>query len=272
MKKVLGLTLATALTASVLGSVSAMAATVNSYTSNGQIGFIASTDPTDPKDPLNPTDPVDPIDPTDPTKPVTPGTNGPLSLDFASSLDFGVQKITTADETYQAASQQYAHADGSKSFGPDYAQITDNRGTFQGWTLSVAQQGDFKTTSGAVLNGAQVTLGNDNHVTASVLDGSVSNVDTATLNPDGSSVNVMSGAAASAGSTNGTSGTHLLDFGTAASLKNDQVSWKADNTTVARPSTDSDVTLAVPGTTAKMADTYTTTFLWTLGDTPTAVK
>ncbi|WP_256869283.1 WxL domain-containing protein, partial [Enterococcus thailandicus] len=54
----------------------------------------------------DPTDPVDPTDPTDPEGP-NPGTNGPLSIDYASSLDFGVQKITSKDQIYFAASQKY---------------------------------------------------------------------------------------------------------------------------------------------------------------------
>jgi hypothetical protein len=37
--------------------------------------------------------PVDPVDPTDPNGP-EPGTPGPLSIDYASSFDFGTQKIS----------------------------------------------------------------------------------------------------------------------------------------------------------------------------------
>ncbi len=62
-----------------------------SYTSNGIVEFTPSEEPTNLVDPTDPTNPVDPIDPTDPEGP-NPGTNGPLSIDYASSLDFGVQK------------------------------------------------------------------------------------------------------------------------------------------------------------------------------------
>lgn len=274
MHKIITLASVATLATLTLGTAVAMADNVNNYTSNGQVGFVSSTStvtPTDPLDPSNP-NPGTPTDPTDPTKPVQPGTSGPLSLDFASSLDFGTQKITTDDQTYQASSQGFKQADDSITYSPDYAQITDNRGTFKGWTLSVAQQGDFKTAGGAALTGAKVTLGGQTHSTAAELDGSVTNASSTTLTPDGSSINLMSGAAADTGKTNGTSGTHSLVFGDKSSLKTDQVSYKSDDTTVARPSTDSAVTLSVPGATPKLAETYTTTFQWTLGDTPSVVK
>ena len=79
----------------ILGSLGmtsqAFAEDGGSYTSNGIVEFTPSEEPTNPVDPTDPTNPVDPIDPTDPEGP-NPGTNGPLSIDYASSLDFGVQK------------------------------------------------------------------------------------------------------------------------------------------------------------------------------------
>ena len=51
-----------------------------------------NTETTDPVDPLDPEQPVTPVDPTNPDGKPNPGTNGPLSIDFASSLVFGEQK------------------------------------------------------------------------------------------------------------------------------------------------------------------------------------
>jgi len=259
-------TIASITFASLLLLVPAVSAdTVNTYSSTGSVGYTASNDPTTPVDPTDPTTPVTPEIPGG--KVVTPGTNGPLSIDFASSLDFGVQKITASDATYQASAQGYTKADETKTTGPDYVQITDNRGTFAGWTLSAKQMDDFKTASGVVLQGAQVAFTGANHVSATTGDG-VTNKDSFTLTPGGGAIDVMSGAAATTGTVNGTSGTHLLDFGDASSLKTDQVSYNADGTTVARPSTDSAVTLSVPGKSAKVAASYTTTIQWTIGNTP----
>ncbi|MEB5953235.1 WxL domain-containing protein, partial [Enterococcus innesii] len=70
-------------------------------TSNGAITFEADPNPTNPVDPTDPEKPVDPVDPTDPDGP-NPGTNGPLSIDYASSLDFGVNKISNKNEVYYA--------------------------------------------------------------------------------------------------------------------------------------------------------------------------
>ncbi|MCQ6336228.1 MULTISPECIES: WxL domain-containing protein [Bacillus cereus group] len=58
------------------------------YESNGVVEFIPNSEITDPVDPNNP-DPAKPVNPVDPTNPdgkPNPGTNGPLSIDYASSL------------------------------------------------------------------------------------------------------------------------------------------------------------------------------------------
>ena len=42
--------------------------------------------------------------------------------------------------------------------GPNYVQVTDNRGTEAGWSLKVKQEGQFKSTSGKELTGAAITF------------------------------------------------------------------------------------------------------------------
>ncbi|MCV5434162.1 WxL domain-containing protein, partial [Escherichia coli] len=75
------------------------------YETNGVVEFTPNTDITKPVNPDNP-DPNKPVVPVDPTKidPETnpdgtpnPGTAGPLSIDYASSLDFGKNKISGKD-------------------------------------------------------------------------------------------------------------------------------------------------------------------------------
>ena len=82
-------------------------------------------DPTEPVDPENPDPekPVKPIDPTDPEGP-NPGTQGPLSIDYASSFDFGKNRISNKDQVYFARAQQYQE---NQKETPNFVQISDNR-------------------------------------------------------------------------------------------------------------------------------------------------
>lgn len=222
--------------------------TAAEYQSKGIIEFVPSDDPTGPKDPVDPGKDVNPGGPGGEV--VNPGTNGPLSIDYASGLDFGVQKITSSDQTYYAAAQKYKMLDDQGNpvdpvkEGPNYAQVTDNRGTKAGWTLTVKQNGQFTSdTSGEELTGAQIKFSNGNIRTISTSGQPVSET-SFTLNPDGSESKVM---AASKG--NG-AGTFLNDWGT-------------DATTGAKS-----IELNVPGSTTKLAEKYTTSFTWTLTDVP----
>lgn len=104
--------------------------------------------------PVDPGQPDKPVEPTDPTDPPEPGTSGPLSLDFASHWKFGLQKVTAFNKTYFAHPQ--AMKDGSTS--QLYAQVTDVRGSFAGWSLSVKQVDQFKTTDGQPLKGAELAF------------------------------------------------------------------------------------------------------------------
>jgi hypothetical protein len=246
MKSIKLTSIATLLAVS-LGTVvtTAHAADVATYDSKGSITYQPSTDPTSPVDPTDPTNPVTPIDPTDPTKPVEPGTPGPLSIDFASSFDFGTQKITSTDQVYNAASQKYTDAAGNETTGPNYVQVTDNRGTIAGWSLSVTQGAQFSTGGtgvGTTLDGAQMILSNGNIKSASATPADKYAAITPLV------PGTQSGTILGATKDNG-AGTNLLDFGTSATA-------------------DSSVKLNVPGATTKLAATYTTDLTWTLSDTP----
>jgi len=163
MKKTVGLVIALGLLTSL--STIAQAKETASYNSNGAVNFIPNTDPTKPVDPTNPdpNNPVNPVDPTDPDGP-NPGTDGPLSIDYASSFDFGVNKISNKDETYYARAQKFKNEDGSASDSvrPNYVQVSDNRGNNGGWTLQVKQNGQFtnENTLNKTLTGSKITLVN----------------------------------------------------------------------------------------------------------------
>ncbi|RDX01007.1 WxL domain-containing protein [Listeria kieliensis] len=210
------------------------------YQSNAIVEFEPSTDKTDPTDPNDPDGkPVGPIDPTDPDGP-KPGTDGPLSIDYASSLDFGKQKITSADEVYTAKAQKFTEL----ADGPNYVQVTDNRGTESGWTLKVKQEAQFKTADGKELTGAAITFTNGvvNTVSESPKPSIFANKVTLVPGTEASMLAAKDGEGA---------GTHVLAFG--------------NNDTAAES-----IKLAVPGKSTKYAKKYSTQLTWTLSDTPGA--
>ena len=96
------------------------------YSSSGYVSFEAGGTVT-PIDPLSPTDLITPTNP-DGTTPAT-GTVGPLSIDFASSLSFGKQAISSLDAIYYAHAQYISgDKDGTTvdETHPNYVQVTDN--------------------------------------------------------------------------------------------------------------------------------------------------
>ncbi|WP_238377958.1 WxL domain-containing protein, partial [Lactococcus lactis] len=128
--------------------------------SNGYVNF-AEGDNTG----VNPVDPLDPSVPVVPTNPdgtdPTPGTGGALSIDFASSLSFGTQKISSNDATYYAHAQWISKDKDGNAVDftrPNYVQVTDNRGTWDGWTLTVAEKEQFQDDSGDELKGAELSF------------------------------------------------------------------------------------------------------------------
>ena len=217
-----------------------------------QVKFIEDDSKQPPVDPTDPdTDnPKDPIDPTDPDNPVEEGTNGPLSLDYASILDFGEQLISTKNQTYYASPQLFRGDDGNPDENnpvPLYVQVTDKRSGEKGWSLSVKQNGQFKSeTNKKELTGAEITFYSGNvysyseSAQPSVVKSQFS------LTPDGT------GAAQKVVEANKSEGfgTWVYRFGESAN--NDY----------------SAVSLSVPGSTVKENDTYTTSLTWTLNDVP----
>lgn len=246
----------TMLTGFVLGgSVTAYAdePESKSYNSNAIIQFEAATDITKP---TNPTDPGEkdkdgeivnpgPEDPTTPDKKPEQGTAGPLSIDYASSLDFDIQKITSTDQFYKAKPQKFSNR--TKPEGPNYVQVTDGRGSDAGWTLQVKQNSQFKSTKDKVLTGAEIRFKNGqvNTASASPKPSIVRPSFELKFNEDGTGVaqNIMSA------KTDEGSGTYVLAFGDDDSAKNS-------------------IELFVPGSTTKYADKYTTSITWTLTDVP----
>ncbi|MGX7149678.1 WxL domain-containing protein [Enterococcus ureasiticus] len=105
-----------------------------------------------------------PIDPENPEEVVNPGespsTEGPLRIDFVSTLDFGRADLTASARTYTAFAQQFLGDTGPRG---SFIQVTDQRTHATGWTLQLKQNYQFRNamiqeTSEQELNGAILSL------------------------------------------------------------------------------------------------------------------
>lgn len=103
------------------------------------------------------------IDPENPDDIVNPGkspvTEGPLRIDYVSSLNFGTAQIKKNSRIYYGQAQQFYGGTGPRG---SYIQITDQREKSTGWSVQVKQNYQFETTSKTgkkqELRGATLTL------------------------------------------------------------------------------------------------------------------
>lgn len=241
-----GVILASGLSVTSVSSEGVSAAT-NSVNTTGDVTFKEDTTPVGPVDPTNPDKPVDP------TNPVTP-TNGPLSIDYASSFNFGEQKISAKDETYYASFDTAKEtAEGEAVNKPNWVQVTDKRGTNAGWKLQVQQGAQFSTTQNETfkeLKGAQIKIKNgtvatttDNKATAPTASTEVTLIP-GTSSQAGAAQDVMTA------QSNQGMGTWVDAFGSSTTG-------------------DKSISLSIPGVSEKVKDAqYTTQLTWLLNDTP----
>lgn len=219
------------------------------YASNGAVEVVPNNDPVKPVDPIDPGKPVDPLTPGGPN----PGTPGPLSIDFASSIEFGTNKISSVDEVYYANPQLYKEEGKATA---NYVQVTDNRGVSTGWDLKVKQEAQFEnaTAKYKTLKGSVITLNNGQAASNSEGVTAPTTVKSVSLNP-GESVPVMS-AADGAGD-----GTWVDVFG--GLKKVEIVNEEGVKESVNK---NTDVQLEVPGKTPKSAVEYRAQLTWTLSE------
>lgn len=189
MKKsmVLSTALLTAVTlaSTTLGAVSAADVAPAPAKSFISASFEANT--TDPTTPVDPTDPSKPVDPTTPIDPVDPGEDGngntgtgntgALTVDYVSNLVFGTQKIK--DAAYHPTNTN------------PHVQVTDKRGTGEGWNLT-AKLNEFKGGSD-VAAGAALTFKSGEVKSASTTTAPISPA-TVVLNAGADSSSMMSAA------------------------------------------------------------------------------
>lgn len=132
--------------------------TAEAVDSNASVEF---SDPSAPADILDPDNPDNENGATDDqlNEGNTSNEVGALTLDFVSNLNFGTHELSANPETYYA-----------KNTTTPFAQVTDVRGTGEGWRL-VASMSSFKQGEGETatdsLPGATITLENGSNVTTS---------------------------------------------------------------------------------------------------------
>lgn len=202
----------------------------------GEVGFIENVTLPPIVNPLNPNSEIE----TDLEK-----TVGALSIDYASNLDFGNHQISTSDKTYYAAANTVTvKENGEEVVIPNFVQVTDNRGTKGGWTLSVTAS-DFSTESGKILTGAYITFHHANVYTPNSRgDGPIATYPVM-VEEAGTPFPIMR-----ANDGQGTATWGVYYAGT-----DDSTGEKA-------------ITLHVPGESTKMAESYTSTLEWNLSETP----
>lgn len=154
MKKLTAVMMVTVMSGSLLmGASSAFAALADSTTSTNSVNFVAGgsegEEPIGPLDPTNPDNP-NPPSPVDPTDPDNPGTGhvGPLTINYASNIKFGEQKISGRDITYNGLNAN------------PFIQVTDIRGTGAGWNLTAKSTGFANADGKKVLKGAELSFKN----------------------------------------------------------------------------------------------------------------
>lgn len=229
---------------------------MDDYKSNGVVGFEENEAVTNPVDPTNPIEPVEPIDPNVPDGKPNPGQKGPLSIDFASSFSFGVNKISNKNQVYYADAQYYEEDLPT----PNYVQVTDYRGTLAGWTLTVKQLGQFQSAENVkykTLPGVAISL-NDIHINSTVTDTAPpTSPNSILLVPDSSEQLVLQASSGEGG------GTWEEYWGRLETISQENPDGTTSNRLVTKA-----VALAVPGKTPKSATTYSTTFVWSLKEIP----
>ncbi|WP_019299534.1 WxL domain-containing protein [Lactococcus garvieae] len=180
---------------------------------------------------------------------------GELSLDFASRIDFGRNRISNKDMVYYAEPQHVVLEDGATKDVPHYVQITDNRGSNAGWHLQVKQERQLENpnTRYKVLTGAEIRLTEPHVVSNQSGDPSLVTPKTppVVLIP-GQTSEVMQAPEGSGG------GTWQDVFGHLQRIKIDQAEVLKNTS----------ITLSLPGKTPKDAVTYKSRLTWTLIDAP----
>lgn len=132
-------------TGPVFATTTYPSATEAESTVEAQIVIDEETDGTIPG--INPEDPKPPVDPEN----LNPDRANGLSIRYVSGLDFGKTTFSTEEQTLVASKDYGLNEEDEKVFFENMVTVEDIRGTRDGWTLTVSQEGDF-------IEGAVMTL------------------------------------------------------------------------------------------------------------------
>jgi hypothetical protein len=205
------------------------------------------------------TDPGNPGEPDGPGEPDEGdgdnGNGGPLRIDYVTNINFGEQTISGSNAEYHPLLTPWTHNKGQESekrvFIPQFVQVTDNRGTNEGWELQVSRS-QF-AAEGTELTAAELAVSNaEIKKMSDIADGfepTGKRTFTVPLEEEGAQRVVL------AGEDKGMA-TWGYSFGPAVS---------ADKASTDETERNEDVTLSVPGTTKKLENKqYTSNITWTL--------
>lgn len=197
---------------------------------------------------------VPPIEEPDVDIPVNPDITGPLSIVHVPTMDFGEQKISKNNEVYSmiAEKQKRKNSDEKVPY-VSFAQVSDKRGTNAGWSLKVTAS-EFKTNDDKALN--KELVGTEIHLLNSAI--AYNGPDNQKPTSKGTSNEITLTA---------NNSTEILTAAKDHGAGDTSIFWgnQAELTTTAL---NNDITLHVPGKSAKDAVKYTATLDWTLSDTP----
>lgn len=88
------------------------------------------------------------------------GTGSGLTIDFASEFDFETDKVFRDTPTYYARPQHLRDARGQPIITPNFVQVTDQRGTAEGWTLKLQKTTQFYDENNQPIRGSGIFLKN----------------------------------------------------------------------------------------------------------------
>ncbi|EPH91449.1 hypothetical protein D922_02700 [Enterococcus faecalis 06-MB-DW-09] len=197
--------------------------------------------------PIDPEEEIDPIDPIDPEE----GGKGPLRIIYVpQTFDFGEQVISVNDQSTPMIAELYSANEGQQQIALDsFAQIIDERGTHEGWTLSVGLS-DFTAEDGHTISGAALEF-IDPEIDYPSVDGTVPTAPSgiSTVNAGGAGVNLLT-----ANEGQGAGRTSVL--------------WGDENIT--ETGINENIRLFIPGASSQNADSYEAQLTWTLSSTVAA--
>lgn len=184
-------------------------------------------------------------------------STGEFSIDFASSLDFGMNQISNQNQVYFAQAQRYYN---SSLVTPNFIQITDNRGTLEGWTLKVYEKEQFKAEKYSKyqeLKGASLSFHKPILVTNNDSKQPQS-YEVVNLVPGIETIVAQAGVGEGAG-------TWIIRWGNKEDIFHKEFSTGVENI---KKYFTSAVSLYVPGSTPKEATNYRTNLTWILSELP----